>query len=87
MTVTDACDEVETQPCAACQAQIDPEASECPECGNYPAKTAKRASLMIMVAGTLLLVIPPVGILVLLVGLTARVGMVLVDYPAVEYDF
>lgn len=90
MTVTDDADVAEavTEPCAACQVQIDPGAEVCPECGNHPAHKAKWASVGLMVAGLILtFVFPPVGILLFLVGLVARLGMVLTDYPAVEYDF
>lgn len=79
---------IDTEPCAACDQPIDPEAQVCPECGNHPAKKAKWASVGIMVAGLfLMLVFPPVAALLFLVGLVARIGMIWTEYPAVEYSF
>lgn len=81
-------DTAEHEPCAKCGEPIDPEASVCPECGNNPAKKAKWSTVGLMGVGLLFTVlIPPLGILVFLVGLVARIGMRWTDYPATEYGW
>lgn len=73
--------------CAACDEQISVDAGVCPECDNNPRKSAKWASVGLMVVGILFVWIPFIGIPVFLIGLVARVGMRWTDYPPTKYSF
>jgi len=77
----------ETAPCAKCDEEISVEASKCPHCENYPAKTAKWSSVALMLVGVLLMWIPIVGVPVFLIGLVARVGIRFADYSPTEHAF
>lgn len=72
--------------CAACQEEINEEASKCPHCGNNPAKSAKWASVGLMVAGVLLIWVPIIGIPLLALGIIGRIGIRFADYSPTKHD-
>ena len=64
----------EKDQCARCEAEILVSATACPECGNCPYKSAKWSGIGIMLVGVILMIIPPVGIVVFLIGVLVRAG-------------
>lgn len=64
-------------PCDRCETPIDPQSSHCPECGNYPFKSAKWTGVILMLVGLVLsitVVGAIVGVPLFVVGLAVRLG-------------
>lgn len=70
-------EELDDAPCARCGEVIDPTESACPECGNYPFKSAKWSGVAMMAAGLFLsitVVGAIIGIPLFIAGLMVRLG-------------
>jgi len=70
-------EELEDAPCERCEEIIDPTETACPECGNYPFKSAKWSGVAMMGAGLLLSITvigAIIGIPLFIVGLLVRLG-------------
>ena len=64
-------------PCERCEEPIDPQSSHCPECGNYPFKSAKWSGVILMGVGLILSVTVVgaiIGVPMFIVGLMVRLG-------------
>ena len=75
-------------PCERCGEVIDPTETACPECGNYPYKSAKWSGVAMMLAGLILsitVVGAIVGVPLFVVGLLVRLGAS--SLSPTEYDF
>lgn len=67
-------EDITTDRCDRCGEQIATDVQKCPKCGNHPAKSAKWSGIAMMVAGLFMVWLPPVALVLLLLGLAITLG-------------
>ena len=79
--------EVERAACAQCDEQISIKASECPECGNNPARKIKRSGLVLLGVGLFFIWFPIVGLPLAGIGVLVLLGYWRGDFSPVEDSY